>query len=61
MFTHNLDPILFDFGLIAIRWYSLAYVAGILIGWWLGKKIIIKKLQNTELKFNLKDFDDLIT
>jgi phosphatidylglycerol:prolipoprotein diacylglycerol transferase len=61
MFTHNLDPILFDFGLIAIRWYSLAYVAGILIGWWLGKKIIIKKFQNTDQKFNLEDFDDLIT
>ena len=61
MFTHNLDPILFDFGLISIRWYSLAYIAGILIGWWLGKKIIIKKLQFTGQKFYLKEFDDLIT
>ena len=61
MFTHNLDPILFDLGFIAIRWYSLAYVAGILIGWWLGKKIIIKKLQFTGQKFYLKEFDDLIT
>ena len=24
MYTHNLDPIFIDFGLIAIRWYSLA-------------------------------------
>ena len=61
MFTHNLDPILFDLGFIAIRWYSLAYVAGILIGWWLGKKIIIKKVKNTGQKFDLKKFDDLIT
>jgi len=61
MFTHNLDPVLFNFGFIAIRWYSLAYVAGILIGWWLGKKIIIKKLQNTDQQFDLKEFDDLIT
>ena len=38
MFTHNLDPVLFDFGFVAIRWYSLSYVAGILIGWWLGKR-----------------------
>lgn len=45
----------------AIRWYSLAYVAGILIGWWLGTKIIVKRLQNTDLQFNLKEFDDLIT
>jgi len=61
MFTYNLDPVLFDFGFMAIRWYSLAYIAGILIGWWLGKKIIIKKLQNGYQKFNLKEFDDLIT
>ena len=61
MFTHNLDPVLFDFGFIAIRWYSLAYLAGIIIGWWLGKKIIIKKFQNKIYYFDLKQFDDLIS
>ena len=60
MFTHNLDPVLFDFGLVAIRWYSIAYIAGILIGWWLGKKIITR-LQNTHQQFLLSEFDDLIT
>ena len=44
MYTHNLDPILFDFGFMAIRWYSLAYIFGILIGWWVAKKIINMKL-----------------
>ena len=61
MFTHNLDPVLFNFGFIAIRWYSLAYVAGIIIGWWLGKKIIIKRFQDKEKKFELNEFDDLIS
>ena len=61
MFTHNLNPVLFDFGFMAIRWYSLAYIAGILIGWWLGKKIIIKRFKNTDRQFDLKEFDDLIT
>jgi phosphatidylglycerol---prolipoprotein diacylglyceryl transferase len=61
MYTHNLDPILFDFGFVAIRWYSLAYIAGILIGWRLGKKIILEKQKNTDRKFDLKEFDDLIT
>ena len=61
MFTHNLDPVLLDFGFMAIRWYSLAYIAGITIGWWLGKKIIIKKFQNISRKFDLREFDDLIT
>jgi phosphatidylglycerol---prolipoprotein diacylglyceryl transferase len=61
MFTHNLDPVLFDFGFLAIRWYSLAYITGILIGWWLGKKIIIKRFQSVALRFSLKEFDNLIT
>ena len=61
MFTHNFDPILFDLGFIAIRWYSLAYIFGIIIGWWYGKKIILKKNEELNQKVNLGDFDDLIT
>ena len=59
MYTHNLDPVLFDFGFLVIRWYSLAYIFGILIGWWLGKRIILKRFQN--LDFDIKEFDNLIT
>ena len=61
MYIHNLDPVLLDFGLIVIRWYSLAYIFGIVIGWWFGKKIIIHILKNTNFKFKLDDFDDLIS
>ena len=61
MFTHNLNPVLVDFGVVAIRWYSLAYIFGILIGWWFGKKIINHILKNINLNFNSKEFDDLIT
>ena len=61
MYTHNLDPVLFDLGFVVIRWYSLAYVFGIIIGWWLGKKIIKHILKDTKIKFNLNDFDDLIS
>ena len=61
MYTHNLDPVLIDFGLIAIRWYSLAYIFGIIIGWWLGKKIINHISKNFNLNFDIKEFDDLIT
>ncbi len=61
MYTHNLDPILFDFGLIEIRWYSLAYIFGILIGWWLGKKLIVKKFHDIDLKFDVTEFDNLVT
>ncbi len=61
MYTHNLNPTLFEYGLINLKWYSLAYIFGILIGWWLGKKIILYKFQSTEFKFDLIEFDNLIT
>ena len=61
MYTHNLDPVLIDFGFIVVRWYSLAYILGIILGWWLGKKIINHIIKDVNLKFNIKDFDDLIT
>ncbi len=61
MYTHNLDPALLDFGFIVIRWYSLAYIFGIILGWWLGKKIIKNLLLSVNFKFDLNEFDDLIT
>ena len=61
MYIHNLDPVLFNFGFIEIRWYSLAYIAGILIGWSLGKKIIKKRSIYSGFRFDLKEFDNLIT
>ena len=61
MYIHNLDPVLFDFGFLVIRWYSLAYIFGILIGWWLGKRIILKRFQNLHFRFDIKEFDNLIT
>ena len=61
MLIHSFDPVLIDFGFISIRWYSLAYIFGILFGWWYGKKIIIQKFKNLEKKPEIKQFDDLIT
>ena len=61
MYIHNLDPVLLKLGFLVIRWYSLAYIFGILIGWWYGKKIILHIIKNSALKFNLSDFDDFIT
>ena len=61
MFTHNFDPVLLDFGIIAVRWYSLSYIFGILIGWWYGKKIITRLFGIEKGKSKLNLFDDLIT
>jgi len=55
MFINNFDPVAFQIISFEIRWYSLAYILGISIGWILCKKIFIKNLD-----INQK-FDDYIT
>ena len=53
MFTHNFEPVLFDLGYLSLRWYSLAYIFGILFGWILSKKLFI---QNIEIKNKFDDY-----
>ena len=36
----NFDPVLIHLGPIAIRWYALAYIAGILLGWRYGVLLV---------------------
>jgi phosphatidylglycerol---prolipoprotein diacylglyceryl transferase len=36
----GLDPILYEIGPVKIRWYSLAYICGILFGWWYLLKMV---------------------
>ena len=55
MFINNFDPVAFNLLSFEIRWYSLAYIFGILIGWFYIKKFLIK-----DERIN-KDFDDLIS
>jgi len=55
MFTNNFDPVAFQFFSLEIRWYSLAYIAGISLGWLYCKKKLIKD------QHVLVIFDDYIT
>lgn len=34
MIFPDIDPVLFQIGPLSIRWYALAYIFGILFGWW---------------------------
>ncbi|MDX3900642.1 MAG: prolipoprotein diacylglyceryl transferase [Sphingobium sp.] len=36
----GLDPVALDLGFFSIKWYSLAYLAGILVGYWYLLKLI---------------------
>jgi len=38
----NFDPVLIHIGPLAIRWYALAYIAGILLGWWYCAQLVKK-------------------
>ena len=61
MIVHNFDPILIDLGIFQIRWYSIAYIMGIVLGWAYAIRIIreiTRKYNFTAIK--TKDFDDLI-
>ena len=55
MFINNFDPVAFQILSLEVRWYSLAYIFGIIIGWSLCKKIFIKNSNISE------KFDDYIT
>ena len=56
MYIHDLNPVLINFGFFEIRWYSLAYIFGILIGWWLAKKIIEFKIKNKIISYLILKF-----
>ena len=36
----GLDPVALDLGFFQLRWYSLAYLAGILVGYWYLTKLV---------------------
>jgi len=41
----HIDPVLVRLGPLAIRWYALAYIAGLLLGWW----YLVRLLRTLEL------------
>lgn len=36
----EIDPIIFSIGPLAIHWYGLGYIVGILFGWWYAKRLV---------------------
>lgn len=52
----GLSPVALDLGFFQVRWYSLAYIAGILIGWW----YLLKLLDQPGAPMARRHADDLV-
>ena len=57
----NLDPVLFSIGPLAVRWYALAYIVGILGGWIYARAIVRSPaLWGGQAPLSVTDYDDFI-
>jgi phosphatidylglycerol---prolipoprotein diacylglyceryl transferase len=55
------DPVLVTIGPFAIRWYALAYICGILVGWLYARALIRnEKLWGGPAPMTVLDYDDFI-
>ena len=55
------DPVLIRLGPIAIRWYALAYIVGILVGWAYARAIIKREaLWGGRPAMTVRDYDDFV-
>ena len=56
-----INPILVSIGPFAVRWYALAYIVGIIAGWFYARAIIASdRLWGGPAPFTVLDFDDFV-
>lgn len=51
----DINPVVFQWGWFAVRWYSLAYIFGILGAWWMARKMS-EKSHSTFTVLKIDDF-----
>jgi phosphatidylglycerol---prolipoprotein diacylglyceryl transferase len=57
----RIDPVLVHIGPLAVRWYALAYIVGIIAGWFCARAIIAsKRAWGGPAPLTVVDFDDFI-
>jgi phosphatidylglycerol---prolipoprotein diacylglyceryl transferase len=57
----DIDPVLVHIGPLAIRWYALAYIFGILLGWAYARAIVRSNaLWGGKAPMTVEDFDDFV-
>jgi phosphatidylglycerol:prolipoprotein diacylglycerol transferase len=56
-----IDPVLVSIGPIAIRWYALAYIVGILLGWLYARAMVARPaLWGGTTPMSVADYDDFV-
>ncbi|MGO4622775.1 prolipoprotein diacylglyceryl transferase [Ensifer sp. 2YAB10] len=58
----EIDPVIFQIGPLAVHWYGLAYVAGILIGWFYARRLAMNNAlwRNETPAVTLQQLDDFL-
>ncbi len=58
----NINPILIQIGPLAVHWYGIGYIVGILFAWWYAKRLITnpKLWPDGNLPMKPEDLDDFI-
>jgi phosphatidylglycerol:prolipoprotein diacylglycerol transferase len=57
----SINPILISIGPFAVRWYALAYIVGIVAGWFYARAIVVsERLWGGPAPFTVLDFDDFV-
>ena len=56
----SIDPVILSLGIVQIRWYSLAYIIGFILGIYVLKKINNTKIFNLDDETILMEFEDKV-
>jgi phosphatidylglycerol:prolipoprotein diacylglycerol transferase len=58
----NINPVALDLGLFSVKWYGLAYIAGLLLGWAYIRRLLAQKQlwPRSQPPFAQRDTDDLL-
>lgn len=57
----NIDPVLLELGPLKVHWYGMAYVVGILSGWWYAGKLVSNNaLWNGPAPITKEHLDDFL-